>query len=177
MANDEEPHLVTSDNMGDPVTYWRQFRTSSDGNVIIGTGATKEQAREDAEKTYQAREEYLRLPEYKRLEILIAKDELYQKDSTEAIKILGHIVLSHLRWFRSTAPPSKPKVSTPVITRDPLLTSPEFLAGLIVKRFSQKLKDEGLITTELEGIGWLHDIIIEELNQIPAAKIHIDEER
>ena len=90
----DEPHLVTSDNMGNPHTYWRQFRRVSDGSYITAVGATQEQAIEDAAITLGKREEYLALSPLTRLQILINQDYLLQREITEAIKIIGYILIN-----------------------------------------------------------------------------------
>lgn len=88
----EEPHIVRADNMGEPTTYWRQFRHTSDGCCVIGTGHTKQQAMDDAEKNFIAYEAFLSLPDVHRLDAIVAQP-MHDKERDIAIRILAKLIM------------------------------------------------------------------------------------
>lgn len=94
-AADEPPHWMApnEDCMGNPTPgYWRQFLTCSDGNSVIGTGNTSEEAAARASKARDEREVELRLPPEMRLKVLAAGD-LGDTAQREAIRLLIQIVV------------------------------------------------------------------------------------
>lgn len=93
----EHPHLVTTDNMGNLIEYWRQFRKISNGEYVIGIGHTKERVIEAAEKEFQQRETYLAMSDYEKLIVLINKPYLLDNDMNEVVKIMGRFVLMQMK--------------------------------------------------------------------------------
>lgn len=89
-----EPHLVHSDSMGHPYTFWQQVRETSDGCCVIGNGQTKCEAISDAQKHFDAYETFLALPDISKLEVLIDKPSILDKDKELAIRIMGKLVIA-----------------------------------------------------------------------------------
>lgn len=92
--NIEEVHKVNTDPLGTDTPYYRQFRKTSDGDVVSGHGVTEEQAVIDAQAKLDEREAYLAKTDVDKLLTIIEQKDILHREIVEAIKILGRLALN-----------------------------------------------------------------------------------
>lgn len=83
--------IKSEDCMGNSQTFWRAERVCSDGKLILGVGATEQQANEDAERNRERHEVFCKKTLLDQLSVLAA-GKLLDSDQQTAIRLITQIL-------------------------------------------------------------------------------------
>lgn len=89
----DEPAILIDGNT--PDFYWRQCLYCSDGDIVLGTGRSKEEAEDNAKKERNKYEKFLKQPDISKLKALTNKEMLHD-DMEKSIKIITKILIKQL---------------------------------------------------------------------------------
>jgi hypothetical protein len=73
--------------------FWNTTAIASDKSIVLGRGATQDQATDEAYKQLIEYESFLALPPAKQLKVLVSQERILDTDKERCIRLLAELVL------------------------------------------------------------------------------------